>query len=60
VLAAAKHQVLKKVSKARFARLLILGTNVVPNVERYDGRLVIFMNHHSQAVIKDKLLAGDF
>jgi len=51
---------LKKVGQACFPRFFILGTDVVPDVDRDYGGFVIFVNDDGEAVIEGELLAGDF
>ena len=60
MLTAAKHQMFKEVREPCLTGLLILRPNVVPNVQSHNRRLVVFVNNHSQSVIKDKLLTGNF
>ena len=48
VFAAAEHQVLEQVREAGLAGLLVLGPDVVPNVDGHDGGLMIFVNEHGQ------------
>src|SRR5580700_2606050 len=59
VFAAAKHQVLEKMREARLSGLLVLGADVVPEVDRNDGRLVILMHDDGESVIESELLVRD-
>jgi hypothetical protein len=47
-------------SKTGFSRLLILGTDVIPNIDGNDRGLVIFVNQQSEAIVEMNLLARDF
>ena len=55
VFAAAEHQVLKQVSEAGLARLLILRSHVVPGIHRHNGGLVVFVYQHRQAIFEHEL-----
>ena len=59
VFAAAEHQVLEQVREAGLAGLLVLGPDVVPNVDGHDGGLMIFVNEHGQAVVEHEFLVRD-
>ncbi len=50
VLAPLEHHVLEEVSKALATLLFLLRTHVVPEVHRDDGRSVVFVEHHFEAV----------
>src|ERR1700733_2606685 len=60
VLAAAEHEVFEQVREAGLAGSLVLRPDVIPDVDGYDGSLVIFMHDHGQAVIEDEFSIGDF
>jgi len=60
MLAASEHQMFEQMRKARFAGFLVLRANVIPDVYRDNRRLVIFMYYDPQAIVQDKLFAGDF
>ena len=45
--------------EAGAARSLVLGTDVVPDVDGDDRRLAVGMHHHAQAVRQGELLVGD-
>jgi len=55
IFAAGEHQVLEQMRETRFAGLLILGTDVVPNVHRDDRRLVVFVHEQRQPVFQHEL-----
>ena len=59
VLAAAEHEVFIEVSEAGLAEVLILGADVIPDVDGHDGRFVVFVNDDGEAVVEDKLLVRD-
>ena len=59
VLTAVEHQVLEEVREAGAARALVLGTDVVPDVDGHDRRLVILVHQQRQAVFQNKLLVWD-
>jgi hypothetical protein len=54
-----EHQVLEQVREARPARRLVLGADVIPQVDRDDGRLAVGVNDDAQAVGQGELLVGD-
>ena len=45
-----EHQVLEQMREAGVSRLLVLGTDVVPDVDRDDRTVVIFVEEHVEAV----------
>ncbi len=57
--AAAKHQVFEQVRKARLSALFVLRSDVIPEVDGYDGRFVIFMNNQLQTVVEREGLMGN-
>src|SRR6267378_4890716 len=59
VFAAAEHQVFEQVCKPGLPRLFVLRAHVIPDVQSYDWRLVIFVYDHGQPVRKHKFLIGD-
>ena len=59
VLAAVEHQVLEQVREARLAELLVLRSDVVPDVHRHDRRLVVLAHDQREPVVEDELLVGD-
>jgi hypothetical protein len=52
--------VLKKVGEAGFARLFVLGADVIPDVQRDDGRFMIFMDDNLQTIVQNELFARNF
>jgi len=56
VLAALEHQVLEQVGEAGAPGRLVLGTDVVPDVDRHDRRLAVGVHHHAQAVGQGEFL----
>jgi hypothetical protein len=50
VLGAGEEHVLEKVSETGAARALVLGADVVPEVDRDERGGVVFVEHHAQAV----------
>ncbi len=59
IVAAAEHQVFEQVGKAGLARFFILGTHVVPGVDRHHRCLVVFVHQQGQAVLEYKLFVGN-
>ena len=59
MLAAAKHQVFEQMCEPGFAGLLILGANVVPEVDGHDRRLMVLMHDQSQSVVEHEFLVRD-
>ena len=59
VLRALEHQVLEQVREAGLARDLVLGADVVPEVDRDDRRLAVGVHDHGQAVVEAEGLVGD-
>ena len=59
IFAAVEHQVFEEVCKAGFSHLLILGPNVVPDVDRDDRGLVIFVNDQAQPVVQSEFSEVD-
>src|SRR5689334_10563725 len=51
---------LEQMSETGLTRLLVLGTNVIPDVKGNDGRLVVLMNYNRKSIRERKLLEGDF
>jgi hypothetical protein len=45
--------------EARLSGLLVLGADVIPQVDRHDGRFVILMHDHGQSVVENELLVRD-
>jgi regulator of sirC expression with transglutaminase-like and TPR domain len=56
MLAAAEHEVFEQVRESGFPGALILRPNVIPDVHRYDGRFVVFMDDQGETVPQNKLL----
>ena len=59
VLGAVEHQVLEEVRETGLAGLLVLRTDVVPDVDGDDGRLGVLMDDQPQAVVQGVLRKGD-
>ena len=59
MLASHEHQVLKQMGKTGLARLLILGTDMIPEIDRHDGCLVILVNDQRQTILENKLSVGN-
>ena len=59
VLGSLEHDVLEQVGKAGAAHLLILGANVVPDVDSRDGNSVVLVEDHVQAVGQGYFIEGD-
>jgi methionine-rich copper-binding protein CopC len=56
---ALEHHVLEQVSEARLARHLVLGADVVPQVDCHDGRQVVLGHDDPQTVVKMLVAEGD-
>ena len=50
VLRALEHQVLEEMRKARPPRLLVLRSDVIPDVDRYDRAVVVLMDENVEAI----------
>ena len=59
VFRAVEHEVLEQVREAGLAELFVLRADVIPQVDRDDGRFVVFMDDERQAVVEDELFVGD-
>ncbi len=59
VLGGLEHQVLEEVGEPGPARLLVLGADVVPDVDGDDGGLVVLVDHQRQPVLEDVAGGGD-
>jgi hypothetical protein len=59
VFAAAEHEVLEEVREAGLAGLLVLGPDVVPDVDGHDGGLVVFVDDDGEAVVQHEFLERD-
>ncbi|MCW0461525.1 hypothetical protein NB717_002593 [Xanthomonas sacchari] len=59
VLAALEHQVLEQMREPGAPGRLVLGADVVPEVDRHDRRLAIGVHHHPQPIGQGELLVGD-
>ena len=60
VLGSVEHQVLEQMREACLAGLFILGTDVVPNVDRNDRSLAVLMHEESESVVQNELLERNF
>jgi hypothetical protein len=58
MLASTKHEVLEKMRESGLTQFFILLTDVVPHVDRHDGRFVIHMHDHREAVIQHERSYG--
>ena len=56
---ALEHDVLEEVGEAGLARDLVLGPDVVPEVDRDDRRQVVLGHDHAQAVVETLVAEGD-
>src|SRR5258708_21264697 len=54
--AAGEHEMLEEVGKTGLARLLVFRADMIPEVDRDDGGLVVLMNDEGQPVLQDKFL----
>ena len=59
VLGALEHQVFKQVREAGSSRGLVLGADVIPEVDCHDRRLAIGVHDHREAVVEREFLVGD-
>jgi hypothetical protein len=59
VLAPVEHQMLEQVREAGPARPLVLRSDVIPQVDRYDGSLVVLVDDESQAIGQHVALERD-
>ncbi len=60
VLGAVEHQVFKQVREAGFAGLLVLGADVVPDVDGDDRRLVVLVDNQPETVVERVFGVGNF
>ena len=56
VFTSVEHEMFKQVGKAASARTLVLGADVIPDIDGHDGHLVILVNNQSQSIAKHKFL----
>ena len=54
-----EHEVLKQVGKARPPRLLVLGADVIPQVDRNDWTGTVGMHNDIETVVERLFLVGD-
>ena len=59
VLAAAEHEVLEEMGEAGLAGALVLGADVVPDVDGDDGRFVVLVDDQGESVFEDEFLVGN-
>ena len=59
VFRAVEHQVFEQVREAGLALGLVLGTDVVPDADRNDRRLVVLVHDHGQAIVEGEFLVRD-
>src|SRR5881296_3425001 len=57
--AAGEHQMLEQVGETGLAGLLILGSNMIPEVDGDDGGFVILMDDQRQTIRQDELFIGN-
>ena len=57
--AAGEHQMLEQVGETGLAGLLILRSDMIPEVDCDDGSFVILMDNQGQTILQDELFAGD-
>ena len=60
MLAASEHQVFEPVSEAGLTRLFVFRSDVIPEIDRDDGRFVVFVDNEREAIGQRESLAGDF